>query len=59
MPAGIGDASNAVPALGNVPRRPGAGTEVRAYEARDKYHRLRAMGNAQAPMTSGFHRMVI
>ena len=36
MPAGIGETSNAVPALGNVPRRPGAGTGARAYEARDR-----------------------
>ena len=25
-----------------------------AYEARDKYHRLRAMGNAQAPISFPF-----
>ena len=27
---------------------------LRAYEARDKYHRLRAMGNAQAPISFPF-----
>ena len=35
MPAGIGDASNALRALGNDPRPWGAGTGARAYKARD------------------------
>ena len=36
-----------------VPRRPGAGI-FRAYKARDRYHRLRAMGNAQAHISFPF-----